>query len=184
MFMYSCFEKHYIGCQLSTALSLRLPCLYISFYTGVTPNTLNPFWYPDIVHSSKSIWWHVSWDSPLCFSFQVSKGFWPQFCVWRTYDLEQPPWKSISTLIFHTFPTISCNVLQCLWLMDIEQCYFSVMRLESVFWQRLGAIKMLLELEFLSLSMMEIKCYKSPYYIRGEGWIRGLIHLNIQYQLT
>ena len=31
-------EKHYIGCQLSTVLSLRLPCLYISSYTVVTPN--------------------------------------------------------------------------------------------------------------------------------------------------
>ena len=35
-------EKHYIGCRLSTVLSLRLPCLYISSYTVVTPNTLNP----------------------------------------------------------------------------------------------------------------------------------------------
>ena len=43
-------EKHYIGCRLSTALSLRLPCLFISSYTVVTPNTLNPFSYPDIVH--------------------------------------------------------------------------------------------------------------------------------------
>ena len=43
-------EKHYICCRLSTILSLRLLCLYMSFYTVVTPNTLNPFWYPDIVH--------------------------------------------------------------------------------------------------------------------------------------
>ena len=43
-------EKHYIGCRLSTVLSLRLPCLFISSYTVVTPNTLNPFSYPDIVH--------------------------------------------------------------------------------------------------------------------------------------
>ena len=42
--------KHYIGCQLSTVLSLRLPCLFISSYTVVTPNTLNPFSYPDRVH--------------------------------------------------------------------------------------------------------------------------------------
>ena len=35
-------EKHYIGCRLSTVLSLRLPCWYISSYTVVTPNTLNP----------------------------------------------------------------------------------------------------------------------------------------------
>ena len=28
-------EKHYIGCQLSTVLSLRLPCLFISSYTVV-----------------------------------------------------------------------------------------------------------------------------------------------------
>ena len=34
--------KHYIGCRLSTVLSLRLPCWYISSYTVVTPNTLNP----------------------------------------------------------------------------------------------------------------------------------------------
>ena len=40
----------YIGCRLSTVLSLRLPCLFISSYTVVTPNTLNPFSYPDIVH--------------------------------------------------------------------------------------------------------------------------------------
>ena len=44
------FEKHYIGCRLSTVLSLRLSCLFISSYTVITPNTLNPFWYPDIVH--------------------------------------------------------------------------------------------------------------------------------------
>ena len=31
-------KKHYIGCQLSTILSIRL-----SSYTVVTPNTLNPF---------------------------------------------------------------------------------------------------------------------------------------------
>ena len=43
-------EKHYIGRRLSTVLSLRLPCLFISSYTVVTPNTLNPFSYPDIVH--------------------------------------------------------------------------------------------------------------------------------------
>ena len=43
-------EKHYIGCRLSTVLSLRLPCLFISSYTVVTPNTLNPFSYPDMVH--------------------------------------------------------------------------------------------------------------------------------------
>ena len=43
-------EKHYIGCRLSTVLSLRLLCLFISSYTVVTPNTLNPFSYPDIVH--------------------------------------------------------------------------------------------------------------------------------------
>ena len=43
-------EKHYIGCQLSTVLSLRLPCWYISSYTVVTPNTLNPSSFPDIVH--------------------------------------------------------------------------------------------------------------------------------------
>ena len=43
-------EKHYIGCRLSTVLSLRLPCLYIISYTVVTPNTLNPSLYPDIVH--------------------------------------------------------------------------------------------------------------------------------------
>ena len=43
-------EKHYIGCRLSTVLSLRLPCLFISSYTVVTPNTLNPFSFPDIVH--------------------------------------------------------------------------------------------------------------------------------------
>ena len=35
-------EKHYIGCRLSTILSLRLPCLYTSSYTVVTPNTMNP----------------------------------------------------------------------------------------------------------------------------------------------
>ena len=35
-------EKHYIGCRFSNVLSLRLPCLYISSYTVVTPNTLNP----------------------------------------------------------------------------------------------------------------------------------------------
>ena len=34
--------KHYTGCRLSTVLSLRLPCWYISSYTVVTPNTLNP----------------------------------------------------------------------------------------------------------------------------------------------
>ena len=43
-------EKHYIGCRLSTVLSLRQPCLFTSSYTVVTPNTLNPFSYPDIVH--------------------------------------------------------------------------------------------------------------------------------------
>ena len=43
-------EKHYISCRLSTVLSLILPCLFISFYTVVIPNTLNPFSYPDIVH--------------------------------------------------------------------------------------------------------------------------------------
>ena len=42
-------EMHYIGCRLSAALSLRLPCLYISFYTVVTPKTLNPFFNP--IHS-------------------------------------------------------------------------------------------------------------------------------------
>ena len=35
---------------LVAVLSLRLPCLFISSYTVVTPNTLNPFSYPDIVH--------------------------------------------------------------------------------------------------------------------------------------
>ena len=43
-------EKHYIDCQLSTVLSLRLPCLYVSSYTVVTPNTLNPSSFLDIVH--------------------------------------------------------------------------------------------------------------------------------------
>ena len=43
-------EKHYIGCRSSTVLSLRLPCLFISSYTVVIPNTLNPFSCPDIVH--------------------------------------------------------------------------------------------------------------------------------------
>ena len=43
-------EKHYIGCRLSTVLSLRLPCWYISSYTVVTPNTLNPSLFPDVVH--------------------------------------------------------------------------------------------------------------------------------------
>ena len=35
------YIQHYIGCRLSTVLSLRLLCLYITFYTVVTPNTLN-----------------------------------------------------------------------------------------------------------------------------------------------
>ena len=39
-------ELYYNGCRLSTALSLRLPCLYISFYTGVTPNIFEPFLIP------------------------------------------------------------------------------------------------------------------------------------------
>ena len=39
-------EKHYIGCRLSTVLSLRLPCLFISSYTVVTPNTFEPFLIP------------------------------------------------------------------------------------------------------------------------------------------
>ena len=43
-------EKQYIGCRLSTVLSLTLPCLFISSYTVVTPNTLNPFSYLDIMH--------------------------------------------------------------------------------------------------------------------------------------
>ena len=29
-------EKHYIGCRLSTVLTLRLPCLYINSHTVVT----------------------------------------------------------------------------------------------------------------------------------------------------
>ena len=36
-------EKHYIGCRLSTVLSLRLPCWYISSYTVVTPKYFEPF---------------------------------------------------------------------------------------------------------------------------------------------
>ena len=35
---------------ISTVLSLRLPCWCISSYTVVTPNTLNPSSFPDIVH--------------------------------------------------------------------------------------------------------------------------------------
>ena len=55
-------EKHYIGCRLSTVLSLRLKCLFISSYTVVTPNTLNPFSYPDIVHIT-----HVEVNLMACF---------------------------------------------------------------------------------------------------------------------
>ena len=39
-------EKHYIGCQLSTVLSLRLPCLYISFLHSGNPKYFEPFLIP------------------------------------------------------------------------------------------------------------------------------------------
>ena len=46
-------EKHYIGCRLSTVLSL-------SSYTVVTTNTLNPFSYPDILHITYITYNHQS----------------------------------------------------------------------------------------------------------------------------
>ena len=80
---------------------------------------------------------YISWGSPFCLSFQISKAFWTQFCIWCTYDLEWPSWcgplskitclfqvkvevipvwKSISTLNFQSPPIFSVVLTPAMYL--------------------------------------------------------------------
>ena len=146
-------EKHYIGCQLSTVLSLRLPCWYISSYTVVTPNTLNPFSFPDIVHITlvkvNLMAYFLRFPTLVQFSslenildsvlhmthLWFGMTFLMRSALQTHLPLSGQSW-SHTSLEKHTHPKFPisfllsprCWPLQCLWFLNIEQC-FCVMRL-------------------------------------------------------
>ena len=164
-------EKHYIDCRLSITLSLRLPSLYISFYTGVTPNTLNPFWYPDLVHITliKVNLIVCFLSSPTLLQFSSLKSILASVLhmmhLWvgttslilSALQSHLPPsgqgW-SLTSFEKHIHPNFSillspwCSPLQCLWLIHIKQCFLVWCTL-SLSFDRLGAIKVLLVLVVL-----------------------------------
>ena len=148
-----------------------LPCWYISSYTVVTPNTLNPSWYPDIVHTT-----HVEVDLmayflrfPTLLQFSSLENildsvlhmthlwfgmtFLMRSALQTHLPLSGQSW-SHTSLEKHTHPKFPISFC---FLRSADPCYVSGFwilnnvfvwcALESVFWQRLSAIKVLLELE-------------------------------------
>ena len=134
-------------------LALRLPCWYISSYTVVTPNTLNPSSFPDIVHITlievNLMAYFLRFPTLVQFSslenildsvlrmthlwFGIT--FLMRSALQTHLPLSGQSW-SHTSLEKHTHPKFPisfllsprCWPLQCLWFLNIEQC-FCVMRL-------------------------------------------------------
>ena len=160
-------EKHYIGCRLSTVLSLRLSCLFISAYTVVTPNTLNPFSYPDIVHITlikvnlmacflrfPNLLQFSSLESILDSVLRMTHlWFGMTFLTRSVLQTHLPPsgqsWShtSLEKHIHPKFPITSC------FLRGADPCNVSVYKYWTMF---------LVWCALESVFMTEIKCYKSP----------------------